>query len=117
MMGCKESFVKTDMTLYTYFKSSSAWRVRIVLNHKMLGVDYKFINLSQKGQKDPEYAKVNPNQVIIEGYRLFRLLFWGMEMLLFNQLLFVSIWRRLTLNVLCCRRTKLKGLMSGLFMS
>jgi len=41
-----EGYKKSKLTLYTYFRSSTSWRVRIVLHHKKLEVDYKYIKLS-----------------------------------------------------------------------
>ncbi len=50
------------MTLYSFFRSSAAYRVRIALNLK--GLDYAIapIHLSKDGgrQKSPEYRAINP---------------------------------------------------------
>ena len=60
-----EGYQKTGLTLFTYFRSSTSWRVRILLHHKKLGVDFKFVKLSTGEQKSEEYSKVNANQVPI----------------------------------------------------
>lgn len=48
------------MKLYTYFRSSTAYRVRIALAIK--GLDYKAVpvNLLKNEQNDPAYLKINP---------------------------------------------------------
>jgi len=44
-------------TLYTYFRSSASWRVRIVLAHKGIDYDYKAINLLKKDHLAEDYMK------------------------------------------------------------
>lgn len=34
-----------DLVLYTYFRSSTSWRVRIALNYKNIPHSFKFIHL------------------------------------------------------------------------
>ena len=50
------------MNLYTYFRSSAAYRVRIALNLKGLQYDMVPIHLTKDGgqQRKPEFQKVNP---------------------------------------------------------
>jgi maleylpyruvate isomerase len=50
------------LKLYSYFRSSSSWRVRIALNHKRLDYAYAPIHLLQDGgqQHRPEFKSVNP---------------------------------------------------------
>jgi maleylacetoacetate isomerase len=50
------------MELFTYFRSSAAFRVRIALNLKGLKAEPHFIHLVKDGgqQHKPEYRKVNP---------------------------------------------------------
>ena len=50
------------MTLYTYFRSSAAYRVRIALNLKGLVADQAAIHLQKEGglNKKPQYRAVNP---------------------------------------------------------
>jgi maleylacetoacetate isomerase len=54
------------MKLYTYWRSSAAYRVRIALNLK--GIDYQpqFINLLADGgeQLQPSYAAINPQRLL-----------------------------------------------------
>jgi maleylacetoacetate isomerase len=48
--------------LYTYFRSSAAYRVRIALNLKGLQYDMVPVHLTKEGgqQRKPEFQKVNP---------------------------------------------------------
>jgi len=50
------------VNLYTYFRSSAAYRVRIALNLKGLQYDMVPIHLTKDGgqQRKPEFQKVNP---------------------------------------------------------
>ena len=48
------------MKLYSYFRSSAAYRVRIALNLKGLDHDIVAVNLLEKAQRDPQYLRVNP---------------------------------------------------------
>lgn len=50
------------MKLYTYFRSSAAYRVRIVLNLKGLPYEMASIHLTKDGgrQRTPEFRAVNP---------------------------------------------------------
>ncbi len=54
------------MKLYSYWRSSAAYRVRIALNLK--GIDYQsaFVHLVKDGgeQLKPEYAAVNPQRLV-----------------------------------------------------
>lgn len=51
-----------EITLYSYFRSSASYRVRIALEIKGLPYDYKAIHLLQDGGKQytTEYGKLNP---------------------------------------------------------
>jgi maleylacetoacetate isomerase len=53
-------------TLYTYFRSSAAFRVRIALNLKGIKADYKFIHLLKDGgqQHGETYKRVNPQELV-----------------------------------------------------
>jgi maleylacetoacetate isomerase len=48
------------MKLYSYFRSSAAYRVRIALSLKGLDHDVVGVNLLEKAQRDPGYLGVNP---------------------------------------------------------
>jgi maleylacetoacetate isomerase/maleylpyruvate isomerase len=50
--------------LYTYFRSSAAFRVRIALNLKGLEYEPQFISLPKGAHRDPQYAKVNPQALV-----------------------------------------------------
>lgn len=54
------------LTLYTYFRSSAAYRVRIALNLKGLKADYRFVHLLKEGgqQHSETYKAINPQQLI-----------------------------------------------------
>ena len=60
----------TGATLYGYFRSSAAYRVRIALGLKGLSATNKFIHLRKGEQTGPDYLKVNPAGLVpvwIEG--------------------------------------------------
>src|SRR5258708_582279 len=48
------------MKLYSYFRSSAAFRVRIALNLKRLPYDTAAIHLRRNDQSTPDYRGVNP---------------------------------------------------------
>jgi len=49
------------MRLYSYWRSSASWRVRIVLAHKKIAYEYVAVDLrpDQSAQHAPEYGEVN----------------------------------------------------------
>jgi maleylpyruvate isomerase len=53
-------------TLYTYFRSSAAYRVRIALNLKDIAPDYRFVHLLKDGgqQHGRHYAELNPQELV-----------------------------------------------------
>jgi maleylacetoacetate isomerase len=55
-----------SFTLYTYFRSSAAFRVRIALNLKGIEADYRFVHLLNDGgrQHDSDYARLNPQEIV-----------------------------------------------------
>lgn len=54
------------LALYTYFRSSAAYRVRIALNLKGLNADHRFVHLLKDGgqQHSEVYRAINPQQLI-----------------------------------------------------
>lgn len=52
------------MQLYTYYRSSASYRVRIALGLKGLEAEHVAINLAQGEQLGAEYAKRNPQRLI-----------------------------------------------------
>jgi len=50
--------------LYTYFRSSAAFRVRIALNLKGLSYEPVFVHLAKGEHRAPAYAKVNPQALL-----------------------------------------------------
>lgn len=64
----------TDTILHDYWRSSSAYRVRIGLN--LMGIPYRSVavDLTTGAQRDPEHLKANPQGLVpvleIDGLRL-----------------------------------------------
>ena len=52
------------MKLYSYFRSSAAFRVRIALNLKGLAYEAAFVHLAKGEQRMPAYAAVNPQALV-----------------------------------------------------
>lgn len=52
------------MRLYTYFRSSAAFRVRIALNLKGLAWEPVFVHLARGEHRRPEYAAINPQGLV-----------------------------------------------------
>jgi maleylpyruvate isomerase len=55
-----------DFTLYSYFRSSAAFRARIALNLKGIKPEQRFVHLLKDGgqQHSAEYKAVNPQELI-----------------------------------------------------
>lgn len=52
------------MILYTYFRSSAAFRVRIALNYKGLAYEPRFVSLPAGEQRAPGYLELNPQGLV-----------------------------------------------------
>lgn len=62
------------LTLYTYFRSSAAYRVRIALNLKGLAYEPRFVHLAHSEQQAPDFLRLNPQgrvPVLIDDGRVF----------------------------------------------
>jgi maleylacetoacetate isomerase len=62
--------------LYSYFRSSASWRVRIALAYKKIDYEYRAVNLIKDGgeQKQAAYMALNPSglvpALVIDGHTL-----------------------------------------------
>jgi len=54
----------SKMTLYDYFRSSAAYRVRIVLNLKGKPYEQQSVHLVHGAQRAPEYLTLNPQGLV-----------------------------------------------------
>jgi maleylacetoacetate isomerase len=52
------------MRLYTAFRSSASFRVRIALNLKGLAYEPAFVHLARGEHRKPEYAAINPQALV-----------------------------------------------------
>ena len=52
------------MRLYSYFRSSAAFRVRIALNLKKLAYEPQFVHLARGEHRQPEYGALNPQALV-----------------------------------------------------
>ena len=50
--------------LYTYFRSSAAFRTRIALNLKGIETEYSFVRLLDDEQHAQSYSRLNPQELI-----------------------------------------------------
>src|SRR6201999_1062100 len=58
------SMSASDFTLYGYFRSSAAFRVRIALNLKGIAPENRFIHLRKNDQFCATYDRINPQHLI-----------------------------------------------------
>jgi maleylacetoacetate isomerase len=62
------------LKLYTYFRSSAAFRIRIALNLKGLAFEPAFVHLAKGEHRKPEYAALNPQGLVpglqVDGHLL-----------------------------------------------
>eukprot|EP00741_Cyanophora_paradoxa_P004611 tig00000821_g4475.t1 len=60
--------------LYSYWRSSSAWRVRIALAVKGIEYEYRAVHLVKGGQRDADFVALNPMKqvpaLLIDGLTL-----------------------------------------------
>ena len=52
------------MKLYSYWRSTTAYRVRAALNLKGLSYEIETVNLLEKEQKSPDYLALNPSGAV-----------------------------------------------------
>ena len=57
-------FFSFPKVLFSYWRSSSSWRVRLALNYKGIPYEYKGVNLLKGEQLGEEFTAVNPQQLI-----------------------------------------------------
>jgi maleylacetoacetate isomerase len=50
----------SEIELYSYWRSSSSWRVRLALHYKDIKFEYKAVNLLKSEQLGEAYLQVNP---------------------------------------------------------
>ena len=51
-------------TLYTYWRSSCSWRVRIALNYKQLTYTPQIVNLLKNEHQSEEYGRISPAHTV-----------------------------------------------------
>jgi maleylacetoacetate isomerase len=63
-MSANTEALSRDLILYTYFRSSAAFRVRIALNLKDLKPEQRFVHLLKHDQWSDEYRALNPQGTV-----------------------------------------------------
>jgi maleylacetoacetate isomerase len=61
---CESVYASWTMKLYTYFRSSASFRVRIALELKGLAYDYLPVHLVKGEHRQPGYTAVSPTQLV-----------------------------------------------------
>jgi maleylacetoacetate isomerase len=56
--------MSVPIILHDYFRSSAAWRVRIVLALKRVAYEHVAVNLLANEQRDPAYLAINPQGIV-----------------------------------------------------
>jgi maleylacetoacetate isomerase len=66
MTGSGNKPMNNDLTLYGYWRSSAAYRVRIALNLKGLSYESRTVHLVRNGgeQHTEDYRRINPQQMV-----------------------------------------------------
>lgn len=54
----------SSMKLYSYWRSSAAYRVRIALNLKDIECEYDYVHLVKNDQQSPDYKSKNPQGLV-----------------------------------------------------
>jgi len=52
-----------EIKMFGYWRSSAAWRIRLVFAHKGIKYEYIPINLLKSEQASADYIKLNPSKV------------------------------------------------------
>ncbi len=63
-MACRRYACTTMMKLYSYFRSSASFRVRIALNLKGLPYDYEAVHLVRGEHRQASYSAISPDGLV-----------------------------------------------------
>jgi maleylacetoacetate isomerase len=55
---------KMNLVLYTYWRSSSSWRVRFALDYKQISYEARYVNLRESEQLAAEHKRLSPMGVV-----------------------------------------------------
>eukprot|EP01120_Amphizonella_sp_Union-15-10_P012511 TRINITY_DN5575_c0_g1_i1.p1 TRINITY_DN5575_c0_g1~~TRINITY_DN5575_c0_g1_i1.p1 ORF type:complete len:215 (+),score=41.90 TRINITY_DN5575_c0_g1_i1:99-743(+) len=58
------STTQAKLVLFSYFRSSCSYRVRIALAYKGIEYEYKAVNLLKGEQREEAFAKINPTKLV-----------------------------------------------------